>query len=129
MKQYALDNSEALEKYHQAELAAFDGVAWSVNHLSWMQGSPEMINFCAFSGSQFIGNTSTWKISEERSATENIFVTPEWQKKGVDRGIICTALEHLKTQGKKSLHWAPRGTITRPFVSILRSGTNYTASD
>ncbi|WP_438496402.1 GNAT family N-acetyltransferase [Paenibacillus sp. IHBB 3054] len=97
---FLLDNSEALEQYHQAELASFDGVAWSMNHLSWMQGSPEMVNFCAFAGNQLIGNTSTWRITDERSATESVFVIPEWQKQGVARSMICTALEHLKQQGK-----------------------------
>ncbi|OKP75867.1 hypothetical protein A3842_18975 [Paenibacillus sp. P3E] len=97
---FVLDNSEALEKYHQAELASFDGVAWSMNQLSWMQGAQEMVNFCAFHGSELIANTSTWRISEERSATENVFVIPEWQKQGIARNIICTALDYLKTQGK-----------------------------
>lgn len=107
---FALDNSEALDKYHQAELASFDDVAWSLNHLRWMQGAPEMTNFCAFSGNELIGNTSTWKISEERSATENVFVTPEWRKKGVARKIICTALEHLKKQGKTIATLGTHGT-------------------
>ncbi|WP_379135272.1 GNAT family N-acetyltransferase [Paenibacillus sp. sgz500958] len=97
---YALDHSEALEQYHQAELASFDGVAWSMNQLRWMQGAQEMVNYCAFHGSQFIGNTSTWRITEERSATENVFVIPEWQHKGVARSILCTALSELKKQGK-----------------------------
>ncbi|MEK4062523.1 MULTISPECIES: GNAT family N-acetyltransferase [Paenibacillus] len=97
---FLLDNSEALEQYHQAELASFDGVAWSMNHLRWMQGSPEMVNFCAFAGNQLIGNTSTWRITDERGATESVFVIPEWQKQGVARSVICTALEHLKQQGK-----------------------------
>ena len=97
---FALGNSEALEQYHQAELASFDGVAWSMNHLRWMQGAQEMVNYCAFHGSQFIGNTSTWRITEERSATENVFVLPEWQKKGVARSLLSTALNELKKQGK-----------------------------
>lgn len=100
VKPYALNNTEAQEKYHQAELVSFDGVAWSMNHLGWMQGTPEIVNFCAFHGDQLIGNTSTWRITEERSATENVFVLPEWQKKGVARNIICTALNYLKNQGK-----------------------------
>lgn len=100
VKPTALNNSEAQEQYRHAELAAFDGVAWSLNHLGWMQGSPEIVNFCAFHGDQLIGNTSTWRITDERSATENVFVIPEWQKKGVARNIICTALNYLQQQGK-----------------------------
>lgn len=90
MRPTALNNSGAQEQYRQAELASFDGVAWSLNHLGWMQGSPEIVNFCAFHDDQLIGNTSTWRTTEERSATENVFVSPEWQKKSVARNIICT---------------------------------------
>lgn len=107
---FALDNNEALEKYHQAELASFDGVACSMNQLSWMQGAQEMMNFCAFSGDQLIGNTSTWRISEERSATENVFVIPEWRQKGIARNIICTALDHLRKQGKVIATLGTHGT-------------------
>ncbi|MDT3427788.1 ribosomal protein S18 acetylase RimI-like enzyme [Paenibacillus forsythiae] len=114
---FALNNSEALEKYHQAELASFDGVARSMNHLGWMQGGPEMTNFCAFSGEQLIGNTSTWKVTEERSVTENVFVIPDWQKKGVARNMICTALTHLKQQGKTIATLGTHGT-NRKAISL-----------
>ncbi|WP_058303013.1 GNAT family N-acetyltransferase [Gorillibacterium timonense] len=107
---YSLDNEEAVEQYHLAELASFDGVAWSLNHLRWMQGGPEVVNFCAFSGSRLIGNTSTWKITDERSATENVFVTPEWRKQGIARNIICAALEHLKQEGKTIATLGTHGT-------------------
>ncbi|WP_040949817.1 GNAT family N-acetyltransferase [Gorillibacterium massiliense] len=110
IKPFVLDNDAALKQFNQAELASFDGVAWSLNHLRWMQGSPEMINFCAFSGNEMIGNTSTWRITEERSATENVFVTPEWRKQGIARNIICAALEHLKQQGKTIATLGTRGT-------------------
>jgi ribosomal protein S18 acetylase RimI-like enzyme len=105
-----LDSDDALRNYNQAELAAFDGVAWRLNHLQWMQGAAEMMNFCAFDGERLIGNTSTWRITDERSATENIFVTPDWQKKGVARSMIYTALAHLKQQGKTVASLGTSGT-------------------
>jgi ribosomal protein S18 acetylase RimI-like enzyme len=110
IRPYALDNDEARDKYRQAEIASFDGVAWSMNHLAWMQGSPEMMNFCAFTGDQFLGNTSTWRITEDRSATENVFVVPDWQKKGIARNLICSALDYLKEQGKTTATLGTHGT-------------------
>jgi ribosomal protein S18 acetylase RimI-like enzyme len=110
IRPYVLDNNEAREQYHQAELASFDGVAWSMNQLAWMQGAEEMKNFCAFSGDQFLGNTSTWKIAEGHSATENVFVIPEWQKQGIARNLLCTALEYLKDQGKTIATLGTHGT-------------------
>lgn len=113
IRPYALDSDEALRNYNQAELAAFDGVAWRLNHLQWMQGAAEMKNFCAFDGERLIGNTSTWRISDDRSATENIFVIPDWQKKGVARSIIYTALAHLKHQGKTVATLGTGGTNSK----------------
>lgn len=100
IRPYKLDNNVAQEQYHQAELASFDGMAWSMNHLGWMQGAQEMMNFGAFAGERLLGNTSTWRISDGHNATENVFVIPEWRSKGVARGIICTALAYLKQEGK-----------------------------
>lgn len=90
---FLLNNDEAREKYHSAEQASFDGVAWSLNHLAWMQGTPELVNFCAFSGEQFLGNTSTWKITDGHSVTENVFVIPQWRSRGLPG--ICSA-PHLR---------------------------------
>ncbi|MNI62317.1 ribosomal-protein-alanine N-acetyltransferase [compost metagenome] len=97
---FLLDSDEARGQYHQAESASFEGVAWSLNQLAWMQGAQEITNFCAFSGTKLIGNTSTWWIAEGHSATENVFVLPEWRKQGVARNLLCTALNSLKSQGK-----------------------------
>ncbi|AIQ45079.1 hypothetical protein R70723_03535 [Paenibacillus sp. FSL R7-0273] len=97
---FLLNNDEAREKYHSAEQASFDGVAWSLNHLAWMQGTPELVNFCAFSGEQFLGNTSTWKITDGHSVTENVFVIPQWRSRGIARNLLCTALAYLQEQGK-----------------------------
>ncbi|WP_151736827.1 GNAT family N-acetyltransferase [Paenibacillus tengchongensis] len=97
---YTLDNDEILHQHRQAEAAAFDSPTWSLNHLRWMQGAQEMMNFGAFSEGRLIGNTSTWRVSDTESVTENIFVSLEWQKQGVARCIISAALRHLQQQGK-----------------------------
>ena len=64
-------------------------------------------------GDQLIGNTSTMRITAERSATESVFVIPEWQKKGVARNIICTALDYLKQQGKSIATLGTHGSNQR----------------
>lgn len=110
IKSYAMDGAEVQNRYNRAEIAAFDGVAWSINHLRWMQGTPDIVNFGAFSGEELLGNTSTWRITEERSATENVFVTPDWQKKGIARNLLTTALSHLKEQGKTMATLGTHGT-------------------
>ena len=122
IRPYVLDNDEALRSYNQAEVAAFDGVAWSLNHLRWMEGAAEMAHFCAFSGGRMIGNTSTWRITDDRSATENIFVTPDWQRKGVAHCLIHTALAHLKQQGKKIATLGTHGTNSKAIRLYMQLG-------
>ena len=122
IERYALNHPEAQAKYREAELAAFDGVAWSLNHLGWMQGSPEMTSFCAFSGDRLIGSTSTWRITDERSATENIFVVPEWRGRGIASALIHTALGHLKAEGKRIATLGTHGTNRRAIALYTRLG-------
>ncbi|MNB80489.1 ribosomal-protein-alanine N-acetyltransferase [compost metagenome] len=110
IRPFLLNNDEAREKYTLAEQDSFDGVAWSLNHLAWMQGTPEIVNFCAFSGDQFLGNTSTWRISDSHSVTENVFVIPQWRSRGIARNLLCTALAYLKEQGKSVATLGTYGT-------------------
>lgn len=92
---------EEFIKYHAAEMESFEGISWSMNQTRWMQGAPDLCNFCAYYEDEFVGNTSTWTISAEQGVTENVFVVPKWQKNGVARYVITEALRYLKKQGKK----------------------------
>ncbi|CAM4390557.1 GNAT family N-acetyltransferase [Paenibacillus typhae] len=122
IRPFLLNHDEAREKYHQAEQASFDGVAWSLNHLAWMQGTPEMVNFCAFSGDQFLGNTSTWRIGDGHSATENVFVIPQWRSRGIARNLLCAALSYLKEQGKSVATLGTYGTNKKAIRLYTRLG-------
>lgn len=119
---FPLQSRAAQEQYHQAELAAFNGVAWSLNHLGWMEGSPEMKHFCAFYEDRLIGSTSTWRITEERSATENVFVVPEWQKQGIALNLLRAALNDLKNQGKMVATLGTYGTNCKAIRLYTRFG-------
>lgn len=122
IRPFLLSNDDAREKYHLAEQASFDGVAWSLNHLAWMQGTPEMVNFCAFSGDQFLGNTSTWRIGDGHNATENVFVIPQWRSRGIARNLLCTALSYLKEQGKSVATLGTHGTNKKAIRLYTRLG-------
>ncbi len=68
----------SLEQYHMAEIEAFDGISWSISQTKWMQNAPELCNFSAYYGDEFVGNTSTWTVAPEQGVTENVFVVPKW---------------------------------------------------
>jgi ribosomal protein S18 acetylase RimI-like enzyme len=95
-----METEEDLRQYHEAETVAFNGIVWSMNLLKWYTGAPEWVNFLAYCEDRIIGSVMTWMISEERSATENIFVLPGWGGRGIAKYLITEALKYLKSQGK-----------------------------
>jgi ribosomal protein S18 acetylase RimI-like enzyme len=89
------------EQYLKAEEAADpDGLSWSINTLRWTKAGAEWDTFTAFEGNQVIGSVMTWGLGGERSATESIFVLPEWRRKGIAKAVITEALKFLKKQEK-----------------------------
>ena len=107
LRAYRPDTPELLEAFHKLEIAAFDGAAWSVNHLRWMMGGKDALCFGAFWQNRLIANVCTWSASEEEGVTENIFASPEWQGRGVTRCVVAAALRHLRDTGRR---WATLGT-------------------
>lgn len=77
-----------------------NGVSWSLNHLRWTKSGSEWDTFTAFEGDQVVGSCMTWGLGENRGATENIFVLPDWRRKGVAKAVITEALKFLKDKGK-----------------------------
>lgn len=98
---WKMETEDEKKQYLAAEAKSNSGVCWSLNLLYWYSFGPEWAAFTAFSGDKPIGSTMTWLITDERNATENIFVIPEWRKKGVARLVITEALKSLKSKGKK----------------------------
>lgn len=50
---------------------------------------------------EMVGSVSVWNISDERGATENIFVIPGYRRQNIARELIATAFEELKERGMK----------------------------
>ena len=107
-------------QYLDAEAKSNAGVCWSLNLLKWYSGGPEWDTFTAFSGNEVIGSSMTWRITEERSATENIFVIPEWRRKGVAKLVITEALKFLRDKGKKMATLCVFGD-NRPAIALYNS--------
>lgn len=62
----------------------------------------------------------TWMITKERSATEDIFVLPEWRSKGVAKYVITEVLKYLKSQGKSISTLSVLGD-NKPAISLYNS--------
>jgi len=98
---WKMETEEELVGYLKAEADSDHmGVSWSLNHLKWTKSGAEWDTFTAFSGNQIVGSVMTWGLGEARSATENVFVLPQWRRMGVARAVMTEALIYLKEKGK-----------------------------
>lgn len=100
IKNWKMESATEQEQYLQAEASGDDGLAWSLNNLRWTMAGSEWDTFTAFDGEKVVGSCMTWGISDVRSATEQIFVLPEWRRKGIARAVIAESLRFLKDNGK-----------------------------
>jgi len=108
------------KKYLEAEAKSNSGVCWSLNQLSWYSYGPEWDTFTAFLDDKVIGSIMTWMITDERSATENMFVIPKWRKKGIAKLVLAEALKFLKSKGKKIATLCVYGD-NKPAITLYKS--------
>lgn len=62
----------------------------------------------------------TQGLGKEKSATENIFVLPEWRRKGIAKAVITEALKFLKNKGKSEATLSVFGDNGRA-ISLYKS--------
>nr|WP_259545078.1 GNAT family N-acetyltransferase [Heyndrickxia oleronia] len=110
IKKWEMASQAEEEQYLKAEARGdLYGVSWSLNHLRWTKNGKEWDTFTVFNDNEVVGSVMTWGLGKERSATENIFVLPEWRRKGIAKAVITEALRFLKNKGKSeatlSIFW------------------------
>lgn len=92
----------SVEQYIQATGEANEGIYDSMNDYLFQQNDPSFESFMAVTHTgKVVGGISSWKIDQERAATENIFVVPEYRRNNIARELIATVLERLKRNGMK----------------------------
>ncbi|MBB6453016.1 ribosomal protein S18 acetylase RimI-like enzyme [Salirhabdus euzebyi] len=96
INQWEMSDEQGQQDYLKASAHAFEGNAWSLNHLQWMRDGPGWGTFTAFNEDYIVGSVMIWEINEQRSATENIFVHSDYRKKA----CITETLNFLKESGK-----------------------------
>jgi GNAT superfamily N-acetyltransferase len=102
IRNWKMTSQQEEEQYLEAEAKGdLNGAPWSLNHLRWNKGGGEWAAITAFCEGEVAGSVMTWSLSDERGATENIFVLPEWRRKGVAKAVVTEALKHLRDNGKK----------------------------
>jgi GNAT superfamily N-acetyltransferase len=117
---WKMETEEEVRCHVEADAKCNNGAAWNIDTVRWMRYAPGWANFAAFSGDEFLGGVTTFSIGEERSATENIFVLPEWRGKGVAKAFITEALKYLKENGKTIARLGTDGD-NKPAINLYKS--------
>lgn len=118
---WKMETEDEVKRYVETDAKCNDGAAWNFDTVSWMRYSPEWATFAAFSKeNEFLGGVMTYLITEERSATENIFVLPEWRRKGIAKAFITEALKYLKKNGKTMATLCTDGD-NKPAIDLYKS--------
>lgn len=98
-----------IEKYINADLIA-SGIPESEADIRFKTGDPNFKCFIATCNSDIVGAISVWNITNERAATENIFVLQPYRRKNIARELIATAFDELKKRGMKIATLSMSGT-------------------
>lgn len=94
-------DEEGIKAYLEANALGFGGVQDAEGEFRFRVCGPDTKVYTAKDKGKVVSSVMTWSISEERSATENIFTIPEYRKKNIARATIARGLNDLKKDGFK----------------------------
>lgn len=89
---------EDVEKYIAATKEANDGIADSVNELWFLHGGGNYSIYLLMDGETIVSAASSWRITKERSAIENIFTAKEYRRKGMAKTIMLYTLKQIQNE-------------------------------
>lgn len=103
IKRWVMGTEAEKQQYLQAEKESSDGESWSLNKLNWFKAGSEWDTFTAFHNGDPVASCMTWGLSDERSATEQIFTHPKWRKQGIAKATIVETLKFLRDHKHKKV--------------------------
>lgn len=107
IKKYEFDET-AITRYLKADLSASTDLDAQTDIL-FNLSDPSFACYTAICDDEIIGAISIWNLSEERAATENIFVVPSHRRQNIARELISTAFDILKAINIKIATLSVRG--------------------
>jgi Acetyltransferases len=117
---WKMETEEELQSHVEADAICNNGAAWNLDTVRWIRYAQGWASFAAFSGDDFLGSVTILSASEESSVTENIFVLPQWRRKGAAKAFITEALKHLKREGKTTASLCVDGD-NKPAINLYKS--------
>lgn len=93
--------SDGMKQYLKANALGYDNVQDSEGELRFrLQGEKTKV-FTAMVGEEVVASTTVWELGNGRSASENVFTIPQYQRKKIGAETLCTALRYLQKEGEK----------------------------
>ena len=92
---------ESVNAFIEATGEANFGARDSINELWFMTGEGTYAVYVIKDGDRIVSSASTWRITDERAAIENIFVSPAYRRKGMGRAVIMYTLNEIRKNGYK----------------------------
>ncbi len=104
-----ISSQEELERYIDATRVANDGSHDSVAELCFMSNEPSFSAYMLKDGDSVAAVCSTWRITDERAAIENICCVPDYRRKGLTQALMLYVLGQIKESGYSIATLSMRG--------------------
>ncbi|QTD42998.1 N-acetyltransferase [Sporosarcina sp. Te-1] len=97
IKHWKMDTDEEEIKYLQAENKIWPANPTSLGKLHGYKKQPNWTAITAFYNDEIIGSVLAWQETDTNIGTiEDIFVTPDWRKRGIASHLITEGIRHLQ---------------------------------
>ncbi|WP_194287361.1 GNAT family N-acetyltransferase [Gracilibacillus oryzae] len=97
IKHWDIDTCEEEIKYLQAENEIWPENPTGLERLREYKSKPYWTSITAFHNEEIIGSVMAWKETDESIGTiENVFVKPDWRKRGLASHLIIEGIRHLQ---------------------------------
>ncbi|HKM04455.1 MAG TPA: GNAT family N-acetyltransferase [Lachnospiraceae bacterium] len=110
------------ESYQIATAIANNGIQDNTGKLCFQTEGESFRVYAAMDGKKVVGAVTIWDMAEGRSATENIFIDPEYRGKSIAKEVVATGLEFLKEAGQKIATLSMSGTNLKAMKVYLSMG-------
>lgn len=104
IKDWNMNTYEEEMKYLQAENEIWPENPTGLERLREYKRNPLWKSITAFYNDEIIGSVMAWKeIDEEIGTIENVFVKPNWRKRGLANHLIKEGIRHLQKHNLDSI--------------------------
>lgn len=119
--------SEGMEKYLKANAQGF-GEADPREMIDEQLSQPDGTIYVACDGDEIVSSITTWNISKDTIATENIFTIPKYREKHIAAHMLTKLMNEAATSGKKHAELTVFGDDLPAYTMYFKLGFEITGA-